>query len=143
MKRLLCSLLAVCMCSTLLFTMANAADIRSSAYLDSYVCSVTPKSGGKIVVSASVDAVINATEIGATDVYLYESSNGTSYTCVEHFSSDDYPEMLGSGWSYYDDLVTYEGTVGKYYFARVYVYAGNSSGGDTRVYETASRKAIA
>ena len=143
MKRLLCSLLAVCMCSTLLFTMANAADIRSSAYLDSYVCSVTPKSGGKIVVSASVDAVINATEIGATDVYLYESSNGTSYTCVEHFSSDDYPTMLGSGWGFNRDVATYQGTVGKYYYANVYVYAGNSSGGDTRVYTTASRKAIA
>ena len=143
MKRLLCSLLAVCMCSTLLFTMANAADIRSSAYLDSYVCSVTPKSGGKIVVSASVDAIINATEIGATDVYLYESSNGTSYTCVEHFSSDDYPEMLGSGWHFNKDVVTYEGTVGKYYYANVYLYAGNSSGGDTRVYTTASRQAIA
>ena len=143
MKRLLCSLLAVCMCSTLLFTMANAADIRSSAYLDSYVCSVTPKSGGKIVVSATVNAVINATEIGATDVYLYESSNGTSYTCVEHFSSDDYPTMLGSGWHFNKDVATYEGTVGKYYYANVYVYAGNSSGGDTRVYTTASRKAIA
>ena len=143
MKRLLCSLLAVCMCSTLLFTMANAADIRSSAYLDSYAASVTAKSGGKIVVSAVVNAVINATEIGATDVYLYESSNGTSYTCVEHFSSDDYPEMLGSGWHFNKDVVTYEGTVGKYYYANVYLYAGNSSGGDTRVYTTASRKAIA
>lgn len=143
MKRLLCSLLAVCMCSTLLFTMANAADIRSSAYLDSYVCSVTPKSGGKIVVSATVNAVINATEIGATDVYIYESDNDEDYTCVEHFSSDDYSTMLGSGRHFNKDVATYQGTVGKYYLARVYVYAGNSSGGDTRVYTTASRKAIA
>lgn len=143
MKRLLCSLLAVCMCSSMLCSVATAAEPRSSAYLDSYGCSVTAESGGKIVVSAEVNAVINATKIGATDVYLYESSNGTSFTCVEHFSSDDYPEMLGSGRYYHDDLVTYDGTVGKYYYANVYVYAGNNSGGDTRVYETAVRRAIA
>lgn len=143
MKRLLCSLLAVCMCSSLLCTAASAVEPRSSDYLDSYVCAVTAKSEGEIVVTATVNAIINATEIGATDVYLYESSNGTSFTCVEHFSADDYPRMLGSGRHFNRDIVTYEGTVGKYYFAEVYVYAGNSTGGDTRVYTTAVRQAIA
>ena len=143
MKRLLCSMLTVCMCASLLCTAASAVEARSSAYLDSYVCSLTADSGGEITISATVNAVINATEIGATDIYLYESSNGRSFTCVEHFSAEDYPEMLGSGWSYHEDMVTYDGTVGNYYYARVYVYAGNNSGGDTRIYETATRKAIA
>ena len=141
MKRLLCSLLAVCMCSSLLC--AAAVEPRSSNYLDSYVCSVTPESGGEIVVTAEVNAIINATEIGVTDVYIYESSNGSTYKCVEHFSADDYPEMLGSGRHFYEDVVTYEGTVGKYYYASVYVYAGDEDGGDTRIYTTAARRAIA
>lgn len=142
-KRLVSLLLAVCMFSSLFCTFASAVDARSSDYLDSYVCSVTPKSGGEIVVSASVHAVVNATMIGASDVYLYESSNNVDFRCVEHFNYEDYPDMMGSGRHFNDDVATYEGTVGKYYYARVYVYAGNSTGYDTRTYDTATVKAIA
>lgn len=142
-KRLLCSVLTICLLSSMLCTFASAADARSSDYLDSYVASVVPKSGGKIVVCATVDAIVNATMIGVTDVYLYESSNDVDFTCVEHFSYEDYPDMVSTGRGFHADVATYNGTVGKYYYAAVYVYAGTSAGGDTRVYNTASEKAIA
>ena len=142
-KRLVSLLLAVCMFSSLLCTFASAVDARSSAYLDSYVCSVTAESGGMITVSASVHAVVNATMIGASDVYLYESSDNLHFTCVEHFNYEDYPDMMGIGRHFNDDVATYQGTVGKYYYARVYVYAGNSTGYDTRTYDTATELAIA
>ena len=141
-KRLVSLLLAVCMCSSLFCTFASAVDARSSDYLDSYVCSVTPKSGGEIVVSASVHAVVNATMIGASDIYLYESSDNLHFTCIEHFNYEDYPNMMGSGRHFNDDVICYDGTVGKYYYARVYVYAGNSTGYDSKVYETSVRQAI-
>lgn len=143
MKRLLCSMLTVCMCASLLCTAASAVEPRSSDYLDSYVCATVANSGGEIAVTATVNAIIKATDIGATDVYIYESSNGSTYTCVEHFSADDYPEMLGSGRHFSKTVATYEGTVGKYYYASVYVYAGDEDGGDTRIYTTAARRAIA
>ena len=141
-KRFLSTLLIVCVLSSLLCTMAYAVTVRSSDYLDSYVCSVTPKSGGEIVVSASVHAIVNATQIGASDVYIYESSNNEDFTCVEHYNYEDYPNMMGTGRHFNRDVATYEGTPGKYYYAAVYVYAGNSTGGDTRCYETASERAI-
>ena len=141
-KRLFSALMTLCILSSILCTAASAATVRSSDYLDSYVCMVTARSGGEIVVSASVHAVINAAEIGATDVYIYESSNDVDYTCVKEYHVEDYPEMLDSGRHFYDDVAVYEGTPGKYYYAVVYVYAGNSTGGDTRRYETACVRAI-
>lgn len=141
-KRFLGTLLTICIISSLLCTIASAVTVRSSDYLDSYVCSVTPKSGGKIVVSATVDAIINATQIGASDVYIYESSDNVYFTCVEEYHYEDYPNMMGTGRHFNRDVATYYGTPGKYYYAAVYVYAGNSTGGDTRDYDTASERAI-
>lgn len=142
-KRLISLLLAVCMFSSIFCTFASAVEARSSDYLDSYVCSVEPVSGGKIIVSVAVDAIVNATMIGASDIYLYESSDNLHFTCVEHFNYEDYPDMMGSGRHFNDDVVTYDGTVGRYYYARVYVYAGNSTGYDSKIYETLVRQAIA
>lgn len=142
-KCLVSLLLAVCMFSSLLCTFASAVDARSSDYLDSYVCSVIPESGGEIWISVTVDAIVNATMIGASDIYLYESSDNLHFTCIEHFNYEDYPDMMGSGRHFADDVICYDGTVGKYYYARVYVYAGNSTGYDRKVYETSVRRAIA
>ena len=96
----------------------------------------------KIAVCIEVDAIVNATEIGATEIYIYESSDGVYFTCVEEYFAEDYPEMLDSGWHYFDEPIIHQGTVGKYYFAAVYVYAGNSTGGDTRRVETNVVRAI-
>ena len=140
-KRFFGALLAICMLSSIFCTVASAMDARYSDYLDSYVCSVTPKGNGKIIVSATVSAIVNATQIGATDVYIYESSNNEDFTCVEHYNYEDYPNMMGSGRGFNRDVATYYGTPGKYYYAAVYVYAGDSTGGDTRSYDTASVRA--
>lgn len=142
-KRLISLLLAACMFSSIFCSFASAVEARSSNYLDSYVCSVTPESGGLITVSASVHAVVNATMIGASDVYLYESSNGVDFKCIEHFNYEDYPDMMGTGRHFNDDVATYNGTAGKYYYARVYVYAGDSTGYDRKAYDTATELAIA
>lgn len=142
-KRLVSLLLTVCMFSSIFCTFASAVEARSSAYLDSYVCSVVPESGGEIWVSVAVNAVVNATMIGASDIYLYESSDNLHFTCVEHFNYEDYPDMMDSGRHFADDVVCYDGTVGRYYYARVYVYAGDSTGYDSKIYETSVRQAIA
>ena len=140
-KRFLGALLTICVFSSIFCTVASAMDARYSDYLDSYVCSVTPKGNGKIVVSATVSAIVNATQIGASDVYIYESSNNEDFTCVEEYHYEDYPNMMGTGRHFNRDVATYYGTPGKYYYAAVYVYAGDSTGGDTRSFDTASVRA--
>ena len=141
-KRLLGVILTLSTVVSLLSVAASAAVVRSSNYLDAYRCAVSAENNGKIAVTVDVDAIVNATEIGATEIYIYESSDDVHFTCVEEYFSEDYPEMLDSGWSYYESPITHQGTVGKYYFAVVYVYAGNSTGGDTRRVETNTVRAI-
>lgn len=48
---------------------------RSSNYLDAYGVYLTPQSGGKIVITADIDALRPMTKIGVTVLHLYESSN--------------------------------------------------------------------
>lgn len=143
--RFLSSLLLLCMISSMFCAFAAAAnDIsddssggnRSSLYLDDYMAAVNPVSNGKLVITVDVGACRNCTQLGSDDIYLYESTDGVHFTLVRHYEYQDYPNMMGSGWNYYRDAVTYQGTVGRYYFASVYVYAADASGSDRRLYDT-------
>lgn len=138
-KRILCGILAISLLSALLCTVAYA---RSSAYLDSYGATVTAKSRGRMVVTVDVAGVGRMTQIGASTIYIYESEDNKSFTKVATYNYEDYPEMMGSGTSYYEDPVTYSGTPGYYYKASVYCYAANANGSDERNYTTAARQAI-
>ncbi len=141
LRRTFCSVLVLCMITSTLSAYAIAAQPetpRSSAYLNSYMAGTYIDSDGTVTVSVSVSAVVNATQIGARDIYLYESTNGVDFVCVKHFNYSNYPNMMGSGWYYQRDAVTYNGTYGRYYFANVYVYAADSTGSDSRLYSTAT-----
>lgn len=139
-KRMVCGILTVCMLSAFLCTAVFA---RSSAYLNSYRATVTAKSGGKMVVTVTVTGVGTMTEIGASTIYIYESSDNKSFTKVATYNYEDYPEMMGSGTYYNKDAVTYTGKVGYYYIASVYCYAANSNGSDEKNYTTSSKRALA
>ena len=128
------------MVSSILCTFA-AASAQSSAYLSAYRVGITPKSGGKLVITVDVTGVDYMPEIGAKEIYVYESINGTDFYWVKTYESSDYPQMMGSGYIFYEDVITYQGTVGRYYYATACVYAGNSSGGDERYCDTAIKLA--
>lgn len=138
-KRILCGILAVCLLSTLL---CSAVSTRSSAYLDAYSATITPDSGGEMVVTVDISGVGRMTQIGVTTIYIYESKDNKSFKKVATYNYEDYPEMMGSGTFYCEDAVTHPGTPGYYYFASVYCYAANANGSDEKNYTTASRRAI-
>ena len=139
-RRFFSGLLLTCMIMSLCSAFASAAyippdDTESSAYLSSYMAEVSV-TGNKVRVSVLVDAVVYASEVGAKTIYLYESTNGTSFTRVAIYNSSSYPGMLGSGWYYADTPVEYTGVAGRYYYAAVKCYAGDSTGGDYRWFDT-------
>lgn len=138
-KKLLCCLFALCLLSG---TLCYAAEPRSSAYLDSYCAGLTAVDGGGIVITVDVAAVVNATEVGASRIDLWESTDGEEFYRIARLYPEDYPLMMGSGWSHCKDVTTYQGVVGRYYLADVYCYAANASGSDTRIYTTAIEKAV-
>ena len=135
MKRILCTVLAVCMLTGLLTTMASATE-RSSAYLDGYRAFLTAKGNGRVSVTVDVRGTNYMTDIGAETIYIYESTDNAYFTLVATYEAEDYPDMMGSGSFYYETPIIHRGTAGRYYFAVVDVYAGNANGGHTRQYET-------
>lgn len=117
---------------------ANAAPERSSLYLSLYRAWLTPKNNGAINVNVDVQAVDDMDDIGATSIVMYESSDGGStWSAVRGYSSALYPNMLAHDtYLYYDTAVTHIGRPGKQYYAIITIYAGDSTGYDTREYIT-------
>lgn len=140
-NRIISRLLIVCLMFSLCSVFASAAhiqpdDTQSSAYLDSYSADTDVDSTGNVYVSVSVDARVYATQVGAKTIYIYESTNGIDFTRVATYTSANYPAMLGSGWWYDYTPVIYNGVAGRYYYARVQVYAADAYGSDSRWYNT-------
>ena len=109
--------------------------------MDAYGVYLTPVGSGKVVITVDVDALHTMTKIGATKIYLYESSDGKNFNLVRTYRYEDYPIMMSSGKHYYQDLFTYYGTAGYSYHALAYCYAGDSTGYDEKLFSTATKKA--
>lgn len=117
---------------------AGAATGRSSLYLSRYRAWLTPVSGAKINVNVDVQAVDDMDNVGSTKIEIFESADGgdtwsrprTYYSALEDNMLDQ------DTYFYYDTAVTHQGTEGYKYYAVVTVYAGDSTGSDTREYQT-------
>lgn len=131
--------LTVLLASSLLCIGASA---RSSDYLDAYRVMITPKSNGRLVIGVDVDALGDMDMVGATTIYLYESSDGKNFKLIKTYNYEDYPAMMESGRHCYNDIATYYGTIGYQYYAIGYCYAGDSTGYDEKPYTTTVRTAV-
>lgn len=147
-KRALSAFLLICMMLSMNCAFAAAAynppdDSQSSAYIGSYTAWVSNMGNGEVSCSVYVTGVVNATMIGAQDIYFYESTsqNGT-YSYVDHYNYATTPNMVGTGMIYQRTPVSYEDAVpNRWYMAVVIVYVGDGTGHDTRTVYTNPVKA--
>ena len=111
---------------------------RSSYYLNSYRAWLEPQDDGVIDVIVDVQGTSYMEDIGATLIYLYESVNeGKNWELVRAYASALTPSMLThNDFLYFDTAVSYQGIPGRLYQAIVTVYAGDSTGNDSREYTT-------
>lgn len=139
MKKALQRLLLIVVCLSLLTMTAFAQHTlspRSSLYIMGTNAVINYKSNGKIEVSFMISGTDVMTEIGATLIELYEwNDDGHSAKRVATYRYTDpgYSHMMGYNTGVYGSSVTYNGTTGREYYARVHLKAGNSSGSDTFV----------
>lgn len=130
--------LTLVLLTTAIAVPAGAVSGRSSLYLSGYRAWLTPVSGAKINVNVDVQAVDDMDNVGATKIVIYESDDGgdtwsrarTYYSALEENMLDQDTVI------YYDVAVVHQGTAGYKYYAVVTVYAGDSTGSDTREYQT-------
>lgn len=139
-QRIFCLIIMI-LCT---FSTMTTAFARSSSTLSAYRAGCAAESGGKIAVWIDVTGKYPRMDrIGSDAIYLYESTDGTNFTIVKSFDSEDYPAMLTTNTiSYYKTVVTYQGVPGRYYFAAVYCYAEKDGISDSKRYETADVQAI-
>lgn len=113
-----------------------AMETRASDYLEAYSAYVYPAGWGKVQVWFSVDGTNYMDEIGALEIYLYESTDNENWYWVDTFDYTDYSDMLGYNDYHHTGHIEYGGTLGRYYKAYVCVWAGKNGDGDTRYFWT-------
>ncbi len=117
---------------------ATFASARSSLYIDSYRAWLTPELGGVIDVTIDVAANDIMDEVGASRVQIFESKDGgNTWTSKRIYLKSLFPELvITDDFFYYDTPISYQGTPGYKYYAEITVYAGDSTGSDTKEYTT-------
>lgn len=138
-RKFFCLVVALCTLSAMTTALA-----RSSLTLSAYRAGCVAESGGEITIWIDVTGTYpRMDKIGSDAIYLYESTDRVRYTRVAIFEPEDYPIMLTTNTiSYYEDVVTYQGVPGRYYYALVYCYAEKDGVSDSKPYETATVQAI-
>ena len=125
---LLCALILLICLSTAAF--ATNAGARASDYFSYTSVRAYAKSGGKILFEVDINATHIMQEVGASEIYVYEQQDDGSWDIVYTFTMDEHPYLIetNTAGAYVD--ATYQGTVGKEYFATVALYAKDSAGAE-------------
>ncbi|MCI8702917.1 MAG: hypothetical protein HFE60_01240 [Anaerotignum sp.] len=145
MKKLITAAMTFIFAFTCLFSIsAFASDEqiqpRASLYFDNYSSEVIPEGGGKISIDVSVKTKMVVKELGFTKVIVQEKS-GTTWTDVATFTSTKNPELITKNTSSHGASVSYSGTKGKSYRAKVTVYAKDADGSDSKTFTSSSATA--
>ena len=136
MKKRLLSLLFAMLLLVSLSTVTYAVDARASAYFGATSVRAYAKSGGKILFEVDIDATHTMQEVGASEIYVYEQQDDGSWDNVYTFNMVDHPYLIETNSIGACVDATYQGTVGKNYFASVSCYAKDSSGTEKIMFDT-------
>jgi len=126
-KRLLSLLFAMLLLASMTMA-AYAADTRASAYFSATSVRAYAKSGGKILFEVDISATHTMQEVGASEIYVYEQQDDGSWDNVYTFTMDEHPYLIETNDFGACVDATYQGTVGKNYYAAVACYAKDSNG---------------
>ena len=105
-----------------------AAEPRGSDYIMSTCVYLTKGSGNQINIWHEVIARGLMTELGAAEIKVQETTVGQNWTTVEIITPSDEPSMTTENDIAYAASVSYTGVSGRYYRARIIMFAENSSG---------------
>lgn len=140
MKKKVSMMLAVSLILVLCFSaVASADDIqpRASSYLSSYSVRVIPEENRKMTVTFSVRAINYMSEVGATKIVI-ERRNGTKWVTDRTFYASSYSNFMRTNTVSTSSSISFYGTQGVFYRAKLYAYASDGKGSDTKMMESSS-----
>ena len=121
-------------CLLLLSTSALAAENfspLSSSYIYGTFSDIIPESNGKLLITFHLNSPAPMTTLGASSIDIYENNGHTTKLVDTIYATDSgYEHMMGDG-TYHASNITFGGTVGYQYYAKVHLTASDSSGEDT------------
>ena len=117
---------------------SEAVDPRGSSYFGSASAYLWHVSGTTFEVWFDVTAVRGMDEIGASSIAIQRSTDNQNWTTVKTFSKSNYSNMTDFDTCAHASYVTYTGSAGYSYRARVTIYARDGSGSATDVWYTSS-----
>lgn len=136
MKKRFWSLLLALLLLFSLSTFAHAVDARASDYFGYTSVRAYAKSGGKILFEVDINATHTMQEVGASEIYVYEQQDDGSWDNVYTFTMDEHAYLIETNSIGACVDATYQGAVGKKYFATVACYARDSEGAEWLYDET-------
>lgn len=104
------------------------ADPRASNYFAASSTYLWKTSSTTFQVWFDIDAVGKMDELGASEIKVQRSSDGVSWTTMYTYTKELYPHLIIEDTSSHYGYVTYTGSTGYYYRARVTYYAKKGSG---------------
>lgn len=111
---------------------------RASEYLSRYTVALGPgDETGEVKLAFSVTATDTMSQVGISKVEIYKS-NGSYVTTIYGNSTN---KLLGYSTEHHSGCYIYNGVSGTSYYAKVTVYAKDSTGSDSRIVTTATAKA--
>lgn len=137
LKRVVCIVLMLGMFLAIPAQAQSTADPRGSAFFGTYGTDLYQITYNSFQIWFDVVANVATMDVlGVSEIVLYSSPNGQSWTKIEHYKMADFPQMVANNTSSHEGYVTYKYTTqGYYYRARVTFYARNSTGiGERDVY---------
>ena len=136
--RVICLLLVFSMMLTVPAMAAEEITPRGSSYFASRLAYLHKTTGTQFRIWIEVAALGIMDELGASKIILQRSSDDSTWTDMKTYRSSTYTNLIEYDTGWHDAYVTYTGTSGYYYRAKVTFYAKNSSGTAVYGYTTES-----
>lgn len=128
MKRFFRYISIILVVAMLLTIPAAAADSRASRYIMSTCVYLRQTISTHFRVWHEVIALGIMDELGASEIKVQESTDGISWATVATYTPTYSPNMVATNTAGYASYVTYTGIAGRYYRARIVLFAENSTG---------------
>lgn len=117
---------------------AQESTTWQSGYFGSSAAYLHPTTGTAFRIWIEVEAVGMMDKLGASEIILQKSSNNSTWTDVKTYSKTVYQNLVASNAFAHEAYVTYTGTSGNYYRAKVWFYAERGNGTAEYSYTTES-----
>lgn len=137
-SRIICILMAAVMLLTVPAAAAENAEPRASSFFMSSDVYLYQTSSTKFQAWFEVSALGIMDKVGASEIKIQESSDDENWTTVKTCTMDSYSNLIDENSGFHASYVSYTGTTGKYYRAKITLYAENSTGTGTWIRYTTS-----